>query len=92
MASSDATTDNDGVSLRLLSSKKDNNVFDFDDDDPRDAYALHELLGTGSFGAVYKAAFSSARREGDREEEEEEEEEDHHQHQQRLEERKIVAT
>ena len=78
MASSDATTDNDGVSLRLLSSKKDNVDFD---DDPRDAYALHELLGTGSFGAVYKAAFSSTRREGDREEEEEEEEEeeDHHQ-------------
>ena len=64
MASSDATE------------KKDNAV-DFDDDDPRDAYALRELLGTGSFGAVYKAyAFSSsARREGDDREEEEEEEE-----------------
>ena len=36
-----------------------------DDDDPRDAYALHELLGTGSFGAVYKAGF--ARRGGDQE-------------------------
>ena len=47
------------------------------DDDPRDAYALHELLGTGSFGAVYKAfAFSSSarKREGDRE--------DHHHHHQ----------
>ena len=48
------------------------------DDDPRDAYALHELLGTGSFGAVYKAfAFSSSarKREGSREE-------DHHHQQQ----------
>src|SRR6056300_533069 len=27
------------------------------DEDPRDAYALRELIGIGSFGAVYKAFF-----------------------------------